>query len=273
MKLNWWCEIEKYKNEPILSFDGILIRNNKLISFYFFADNKMVQLSFNECGQISDNIEYVSNKILSIPNLWMYANYKNHNFILLGNKMAFDIVNKEIIYDIDDELNSIYDVGKGNEYHFENDDFAFHDYVISHKGSSGFVCHYHDKFAWKISCQGYLYTEMKRYSDLIVFGTAGRGGHFYGVNLKTGNIVIDINTGGTSKFLFCDNYIYLYLCGKKGRLVKVNESGEIADEILLPGQVYHECPLALINDKIYTLSFQSTGKMQVPVPILGCYSK
>ena len=57
------------------------------------------------------------------------------------------------------------------------------------------------KTLWKYKLSAYLYTEVEEYNDILYFGTAGKGGYFYGVSLNNGQTVFSYNTGQTVHFL------------------------------------------------------------------------
>ena len=50
---------------------------------------------------------------------------------------------------------------------------------------------------WRLRLFQWLHTPVEFRGDRIWFGTAGRGGRFYGVDLGTGAVVVDVDTGGT----------------------------------------------------------------------------
>ena len=54
---------------------------------------------------------------------------------------------------------------------------------------------------WKYKLSAYLYTEVEEYNDILYFGTAGKGGYFYGVSLNNGQTVFSYNTGQTVHFV------------------------------------------------------------------------
>ena len=57
------------------------------------------------------------------------------------------------------------------------------------------------KTLWKYKLSAYLYTEVENYNDILYFGTAGKGGYFYGVSLNNGQTVFSYNTGQTVHFV------------------------------------------------------------------------
>ena len=57
------------------------------------------------------------------------------------------------------------------------------------------------KTLWKYKLSAYLYTQVEEYNDILYFGTAGKGGYFYGVSLNDGQTVFSYNTGQTVHFV------------------------------------------------------------------------
>lgn len=56
------------------------------------------------------------------------------------------------------------------------------------------------KILWKLKLSAYLYTPVEENKGILYFGTAGKGGRFYGVNAATGVVIFNYNTGGTVNF-------------------------------------------------------------------------
>ncbi|MBQ9746919.1 MAG: hypothetical protein IJW21_08880, partial [Clostridia bacterium] len=82
--------------------------------------------------------------------------------------------------------------------------------VINNIGQWGYSCHKNGELIWKKSLRAYLYTEIERYGDTLVFGTDGQGGHFYGLDIETGEIRFDFNTKGTARyFIYGEDFIFI----------------------------------------------------------------
>ena len=233
MKLNWSYKDITHKNQPIFTYNGFFLLIDGKINYYFSSGNKLIEISLDYIGTLLNECEYGFLGSLSLPNRWLHVHQGVENYILFSINAGFDLTRKEFLYNLDPKLNHIYAETYGNEYHLSNDDFIFDEYIISHKGNWGFECRKNGKFVWEFAGKGYLYTEIKRYNNVIVFGTAGRGGHFYGLDLISGDIVFDVDTKGTAKYCYKDGFFYVYRCGKSGRLLKINLWGSIEDDIKL----------------------------------------
>ena len=82
------------------------------------------------------------------------------------------------------------------------------------------------KTLWKHKLSAYLYTEVEEYNDILYFGTAGKGGYFYGVSLNNGQTVFSYNTGQTVHFVRSGERIII--SDKKQKPMLINAlTGEI----------------------------------------------
>ena len=163
---------------------------------------------------------------------------------------------------------------KHDPYHFERDDFVFGDYIISHSGEWGYACHKNNQLLWKKSFRGYLYTDMIWNQGNIVFGTSGQGGHFYCVNIDTGETVFDFNTKGTSKFFDINgNYYFCVADRKSTQLLKIDYSGNVLENIEVEGTYYDgECLFDLCDDLLCVMTLKKSKKENLERfnPILHC---
>ena len=159
-------------------------------------------------------------------------------------------------------------------YHFERDDFVFGDYTISHSGEWGSVCHKNNQQLWKRSLKGYLYTDMIQNQGNVTFGTSGQGGHFYSVNIDTGETVFDFNTKGTSKFFDVNgNFYFCSTDQKTTQILKIDYNGTILETIEVEGKYYDgECLFDLCDDLlcVMTLKKSRKEKRELFSPILHC---
>ena len=158
--------------------------------------------------------------------------------------------------------------------HLECDDFVFGEYKISHFGEWGYMCHKNDRLLWKKALKGYLYTDMILNQRNIVFGTGGQGGHFYSVNIDTGEIVFDFNTLGTSKFFDVNNNYYFCSTEKKcTQILKIDYDGNVLENIEVEGLYYDTyCLFNLCDDLlcVMTLKKKRKGNTELFSPILHC---
>lgn len=159
-------------------------------------------------------------------------------------------------------------------YHLECDDFVFGEYTISHHGQWGYMCKKNGELLWKKSLKGYLYTDMFLNQNNIVFGTSGQGGHFYSLDIDTGEIVFDFNTKGTSVFFNINNSFYFCSTDSKStQILRIDYSGNILENIELEGVYYEGYSLFNLCEDvlcIITLKKKKKDNMELFSPIFYC---
>ena len=163
---------------------------------------------------------------------------------------------------------------KYEPYHFELDEFVFGEYTISHYGQWGYMCKKNERLLWKKSLKGYLYTNMILNQSNIVFGTSGQGGHFYSLNIDTGEIVFDFNTKGTSVFYDANNSFYFCSTDtKRTQILRIDYSGNILEKIEIEGTYYDGYSLfSLCEDVLCVITLKKTRKDNFEwfSPIFNC---
>ena len=189
--------------------------------------------------------------------------------------VSFDAQNGQIIdYRKDGKINKKSSTEKHNSHDLTLDDFIFGEYTISHYGEWGYMCKKNGQLLWKKSLKGYLYTEIVLNQDNIVFGTAGQGGHFYSLNIDTGDIIFDFNTKGTSKYFDANNsYYFCSVDNRSTQIFRIDHNGKILENIEVDG-VYHEgyCMFDLCENLlcVMTLKKKRKGNIELFSPIFHC---
>ena len=118
------------------------------------------------------------------------------------------------------------------------------------------------KTLWKYKLSAYLYTEVENYNDILYFGTAGKGGYFYGVSLNNGQTVFSYNTGQTVHFVRSGERIII--SDKKQKPMLINAlTGEIIHSLDIGKYIidyeqqmlwYKECFYGIVRNKEKDLS-------------------
>ena len=113
---------------------------------------------------------------------------------------------------------------------------------------------------WEFRFTAYLYTQLVEHNGVLYFGTSGCGGHFYGIALRGGTLVADINTHGTEYFSLHEEKIYLV--SERGDLLVYNplkkdlETFEMPDRLrLCAGSEF-----LIKNNKLYALACNAPKK-------------
>ncbi len=194
----------------------------------------------------------------------------------VGIKSAsFDTQNGQILaYNKDTKIKKKQHADNYDPYHLSCDDFAFGEYTISHHGEWGYACKKNDQLLWKKSLKGYLYTDIVLKQGNIIFGTSGQGGHFYSLNIDTGEVVFDFNTRGTSVYFDVNqNYYFCSTDKKNTRILRIDYDGNILENIEAEG-IYYDgyCLFDLCKDLlcIMTLNKKRKGNIELFTPIFHC---
>ena len=118
------------------------------------------------------------------------------------------------------------------------------------------------KTLWKYKLSAYLYTQVEEYNDILYFGTAGKGGYFYGVSLNNGQTVFSYNTGQTVHFVRSGEGIII--SDKKQKPMLINAlTGEIIHSLDIGKYTidyeqqmlwYKECFYGIVRNKEKDLS-------------------
>lgn len=196
-------------------FHGALIKEDLYLKYYFFYPSNIAQIS--DLTLHLDNGELIS-------------------------------------YNQDPEEAAKYKELYYTSKHYDGD-FVFGEYRITHHGQWGYACFKEDKLLWKKSLRGYLYTDIIKNGNQIIFGTAGMGGHFYSLNIDSGDIVFDFNTKGTCKFLQIDNDIYFAMSQKKNTVIyRIDYNGNVLDSLEVEGTRNDENPFMASDNSIYIVT-------------------
>ncbi len=173
--------------------------------------------------------------------------------------VLFDIENGEIIgYNQNQEdalkIKDLY-TARSTPRYYSDDDFVFGEYRITHQGEWGYACFKNGKLLWKKSLRGYLYTDIIKYNDRIIFGTSGMGGHFYSLDINSGEIIFDFNTKGTCNFLQINDFFYFAISKKKTTvLYKIDVDGIVLDSLELEGPRDDCDPIVLLDNSIFIVT-------------------
>jgi len=146
-------------------------------------------------------------------------------------------------FELDSDIKSFNTEVRTN-YYFDNLEIVYNQ-------KSTIICKntYTNQQIWKIQVVGYLYTDITKNGNYIHFGTDGKGGAFYFIELKTGKVITTYNNRGTSFYLEKDQYIYLR--SQNGTLAKIDPyNNETLQELKLSGQIYSNPITKIMNGMI-----------------------
>ena len=199
----------------------------------FFAARERRELLLFTLENAALQSRQISISGLDLPSDWMLSEDKSH--LLCGENAALHLHSLAPCSCPDKQYLKEYQQRKRSwGLHLVNDSFLFDDYTVSHEGQCGFVCTRGGETLWKLRCQGYLYADMQMAGDCVLILTAGAGGHFYAVRLTTGEVLCDINTGGTKQFVLDVDCVYLLSRkgGNRARVVSTKDWKTLWEESL-----------------------------------------
>lgn len=136
--------------------------------------------------------------------------------------------------------------------------YYYSDHVIRHTGQWSYVCEKDNETVWTFKSHAWRHTIIERYGDNIYFGTAGRGGYFYLLDLYTGQPLLKLKTGGTMNiYARRRNRLYLLQQEKKAYLVCVDlDDGTILERLELPGKATMNSAVKLTGDTVHAVTFE-----------------
>jgi len=84
----------------------------------------------------------------------------------------------------------------------DNRTYVFNEYSVRMSSPFTMECTLNktNTLVWQLRLTAYLYTEIEEKDGILYFGTAGKGGHFYGISLRDGNVLLDYDTGDTVSY-------------------------------------------------------------------------
>lgn len=142
--------------------------------------------------------------------------------------------------------------------------YQFGDRVVRMDSSFKMVCRtVSGELCWVLRLHSYLYTPVQENDGIIYFGTAGAGGHCYGVDLGDGHVVVDVNTGGTEQFAWWRGR--LVIAGRGGDLLIVDRhNGHLVGQMGLGGLTPHQyLPYLIVGDRLYTTAASQDASFAV----------
>lgn len=109
------------------------------------------------------------------------------------------------------------------------------------------------KLNWKVKIKGFLYTDIFLKDHCLTFGTAGKGGAFYCIELNSGNILTEYSNSDASQFEWISDSIILR--NIEGHLVQINPyTNTVLNELKLQDKLFY-APILVYNDYIYLTGY------------------
>lgn len=234
---------------------GIFAKIRETVYFYFSNAGRLCSASDNEHERLNLYPSFRDN-VLPLPNKWRLIESAGAVYLMFNISMGLDLCENRVLNMIPPFLQEEYRKLHKPEKYYVEEPFYFDDYCISHNGQTGYMCKKGSEVIWKFTGSAYLYTDIFRWKNHVFFGTAGKGGWFYIINLETGELVTGIKTGGTSIIEHQENRCYILQSDKSTKLLCIDiESGQIIDSIPLPGRSTINSVIKRMSNKLYITTF------------------
>lgn len=266
MKLIWTIDIKdenyfqsNHSCKPIIWQDNLFyafITLDKLNideSKFYGAKIVVFKIDFNTKSVSQKSISFSYNKKKSFDSTKDWIFFTENDNLMLYVGLTLNVSKSEIIIAEDKQ--------KFEKFSIKHS-YSFDDKRLNHNQRSTLECFdsKNNQLIWKQNLKGYLYTYITKKENLIFFGTAGKGGAFYCINIDNGKILVEFNNGDASEFAWSKNNIIIK--DKKGNLVKLNPvNGEIIETLKLKEKIYPYAPIYLNDSKIFTRVYNDKEKL------------
>lgn len=237
-------------------YNGVFYKFEDAVGF-FYAERGKVRLQMQNAIHSSVIYQCAAGTTLPLPCNWILVEEGTTPLLFINDTTAVDISNKRICVNPPAIATNEYRRKIKPNGYYEHAPFHFNEYCISHQGQWGYICTKNSQELWRFSGYAYLYTDIFRWNNRLFFGTAGKGGFFYILNLENGSVLAQIKTGGTTSIAQQDNHCYVLSNAKKCMLLCIDLcDGIITQEVALPGKSSEHSRLQLIDDQLHAITFE-----------------
>jgi hypothetical protein len=261
MKLIWSKEISndsfdyyKYCCKPIVYKDK-----------FFYAYSKLDRNNINDKGLYETIIfikEYELNTVnLSEKSISFISNEIYKSKLIRTSQWKFEIINDQLFLyvgfwlELKNESLEISNIDKiCKEWSVQNN-FKLKDKYLKYNLLSTFECfnQIDNILLWKLKIKGYLYTDILLKENNFYFGTAGKGGAFYCVELESGIKLTEFSNSDSSQFTWHQNTVYLK--DIKNNLIQIQaNNGKILNYLKLKDKLFY-APILIDKNYLYTTVF------------------
>jgi outer membrane protein assembly factor BamB len=245
---NYCCKPIIWKSRLFYAFDKVDKENLSGSRFY---GTKIYVLQFNLATGI------INSKFLSLDYEFNWSDPKerkialtnNWNFIVKDNKVFLYV---GFLIEINAQSINIFDIDFRLKPKRIESRYLFNEKLLNYNQFSTIDCYNKETNCklWKIKIKGYLYTNLEYKDNLIFFGTAGKGGAFYCVNLDNGNILTEYSNTDASNYEWINNYVLIR--DVKGNLIKIDPlNNKVIETVLLNDKIF-QAPILFAGNLIFT---------------------
>jgi len=239
--------------EPELS--GVFSKSDEGVTFFFHGSGSILALP-SDRREASMIHTFPPNEEYKLPGKWIVVNDESSSFLFPSGNCAIEMNSCTVLDQIPEHVYLAYKKQLRPLYYYEEADFVYNEYTISHKGFCGYICKKNGIQQWYFRGQAYLYTEIYFWENRIIFGTSGNGGYLYILDLNTGKPVAAVKTGGTENFILRDNRCFVLSNEKTAQLLCLDlADGSVISKCNLPGKATSNSRLALIDEVFHAITF------------------
>lgn len=262
------CKFYEFNSLIYFPCNSIKINNKNFISVFCFyeagrfSNERFFYEPYNLVARGQDWRVFIENKklIISCGRDHDVVFYTDQNGLHREEKdkedLFLDITEK--IIRIKPSVSMLRDYKCDSTVIHEEESVSYGDYEFRLYGNCGYQCidKKSGRVLWKNKHQGYRYTDFEIKDDKVFFGTAGFGGKLYCYDLYSGEIICNINTHGTSAYIWHNNNIFCR--DEKGNLILVDPyENKIVECFKMRGQIPYHSVFTIIDDYLYTLTSET----------------
>ena len=240
--------------------EGIFFKLRDKVHFCF-KDSSAVAVLAEDMSVPRQHIPVSEPGTIPLPGRWILLEDGDTKQLFLRENLVLNLWNMNFTSTPEPAALTQYRAVRKPEKFYVEAPFVHGEYCITHKGQWGYECTKNGNTIWEFQGKGYLYTDICRWSDRFFFGTAGRGGYFYILNVETGEVVSAVKTGGTASMIQIENECYILSNDKSAVLLCVDlRDGSILESVSLPGKANTYSRLREIDGKIHAVTFEYKRK-------------
>lgn len=244
---HYGCKPFVYDNKLFYAFSSI-DRENKTSKGIYGEKITVIEVNLSDTAT---SIKYISFKDKEPKNKEILLS-KNWQFILKENKVHLYV---GFLLDVSQPTISISD----NVYNFDKfkvrTEYEFGDKYLKHNQLSTIECFdkaTHKK-TWTIKIRGYIYTDIELKNNCLLFGSAGKGGAFYCINIDTGRTLAEHINSDSSNYVWQNSSVILK--DKKGNMQQINPyTGSVLQTLMLKDKLFY-APILIDKQFIYTTAY------------------
>lgn len=264
-----WSKAIRTSNPWEPEYFGIFCKQENDITFFFKDKANLLAIS-SKNRDARTIYSCPAGERLSLPREWAVAEDSGIFFLLISKDKGIDLENNVFSNQIPVQAQLTYSKLVHQEKYYVEAPYCFGEYTVAHKGNCGYICMKKGAKIWEFVGKAYLYTDIVRWNNRLIFGTAGNSGYFYVLDIENGKPQVCIKTGGTRNFVLIGNLCYVLSNSKNAQLLCIDLSVcRITTQCDLPGIATSNSRLTIEDNHIHAITFEFT-KSQLKGAIWSC---